>query len=64
MADFTRVDASEIQLYVAKEKGKWLPLSSDGAKALMVGEFCPSLELVGRQLSSMETLLRTCSQFT
>ncbi|ETN13004.1 hypothetical protein PPTG_08988 [Phytophthora nicotianae INRA-310] len=52
--DFDQVDASEIQLYLAKENGKWLPPLSGGAKALMVGEVCPSLgNILARQLMSM-----------
>ncbi|KAH7463687.1 uncharacterized protein KRP23_12881 [Phytophthora ramorum] len=48
------VNANEIQLYVAKENGGWLPQSSDEAKALMLGGGSPQLNpILATQLSSM-----------
>nr|KAH7505922.1 hypothetical protein KRP22_3889 [Phytophthora ramorum] len=48
------VNANEIQLYVAKENGEWLPQSSDKAKALMLGGGSPQLNpMLATQLSSM-----------
>ncbi|ETP21862.1 hypothetical protein F441_04702 [Phytophthora nicotianae CJ01A1] len=56
-AEMADLDASQIQIHLAKEEGKWLPLSSDGVKALMVGEKCPSLgSILARQLSSIAEL--------
>ncbi|KAG7378853.1 Ankyrin repeat and SAM domain-containing protein 3 [Phytophthora pseudosyringae] len=52
--DFSKVNASDMKLYLAKENGKWLSLSSSEAKALMVGERSPGLNnILARQLSSM-----------
>ncbi|KAG6958582.1 hypothetical protein JG688_00010450, partial [Phytophthora aleatoria] len=49
--DFTKVDTSDIQLYLTKKNEEWLSLSSGGTKALMVGELSSTLAISWRDNS-------------
>ncbi|KAJ8566584.1 hypothetical protein ON010_g6539 [Phytophthora cinnamomi] len=54
---FDTVDAGKTRLYLAKEYGEWMALSSNNAKALMLGERSSSMDtLFSNEISSMTQL--------